>query len=88
MRPTAAKGVDLLFQPADAVIPLRNSLIDGIFANAKDELVIDLTKLESPEPVTHLMCADSPTLCSWEPVILSARDNTDPLESSAKEERP
>ncbi|MBS0156643.1 MAG: hypothetical protein JSS38_18820 [Nitrospira sp.] len=69
MRPTAAKGVDLLFQPADAVIPLRNSLIDGIFANAKDELVIDLTKLEPPEPVTHLMrrCADSPTLCSWEP---------------------
>ncbi len=54
MRPTAAKGFDLLFQPAEAVIPLRNSLIDGIFANAKDELVVDLTKLESSEPVISL----------------------------------
>lgn len=54
MRPTAAKGFDLLFHPADAVIPLRNSLIDGIFANAKDELVIDLAKLEPSDSVTFL----------------------------------
>ena len=65
MRPTAAKGFDLLFQPADAVIPLRNSLLDGIFANAKDELVVDLTKLESSASVTFLMrrCVNSQALC-------------------------
>ena len=69
MRPTAAKGFDLLFQPAEAVIPLRNSLLDGIFANAKDELVVDLTKLESAEPVMSLMrlCLDSQVICSREP---------------------
>lgn len=69
MRPTAAKGFDLLFQPAEAVIPLRNSLLDGIFANAKDELVVDLTKLESAEPVMSLMrlCLDSQAICSREP---------------------
>lgn len=69
MRPTAAKGFDLLFQPAEAVIPLRNSLLDGIFANAKDELVVDLTKLESAEPVMSLMrlCLDSQAICLREP---------------------
>jgi hypothetical protein len=69
MRPTAAKGFNLLFQPADAVIPLNNSTIDWIFANAKDELVVDLTKLESSEPVTFLMrrCVDSQVLCSRGP---------------------
>lgn len=69
MRPTAAKGFDLLFQPADAVIPLKNSMLDGMFANAKDELVVDLTKLESSEPVTFLLrpCVGSQTLCSRKP---------------------
>ncbi len=69
MRPTAAKGFDLLFQPAEAVIPLKNSVIDGIFANAKDELVVDLTKLESSEPVTLLMrtCMNGQPLCSRDP---------------------
>jgi hypothetical protein len=69
MRPTAAKGFDLLFQPAEAVIPFRNSVIDGIFANAKDELVVDLTKLEPAEPVTFLrrLCVTSQALCSRRP---------------------
>ncbi|HMS83478.1 MAG TPA: hypothetical protein PKD12_07495 [Nitrospira sp.] len=69
MRPTAAKGFDLLFQPADAVIPLNNSMLDGMFANAKDELVVDLTKLEPSEPVTFLLrlCAGRQTLCSRKP---------------------
>jgi hypothetical protein len=48
MRPTAAKGFDLLFEPAAAVIPQESSMLDEIFANAKDELVIDITKLEAP----------------------------------------
>lgn len=50
MRPTAAKGFDLIFQPSEAVIPVKSSLLDGILANAKDELIIDLTKLEPPHP--------------------------------------
>jgi len=50
MRPTAAKGFDLRFQPVEAVISTKSSLLDGILANAKDELVIDLTKLDLSDP--------------------------------------
>jgi hypothetical protein len=50
MRPTAAKGFDLTFQPSEAVIPMKSSLLDGILANAKDELIIDLTKLDPSDP--------------------------------------
>lgn len=69
MRPTAAKGFDLLFEPVEAMIPLQSSLLDGVFANAKDELVIDLTKLESSEPVTLLIgpCMNRQALCSRKP---------------------
>lgn len=42
MRPTAAKGFDLFFQPAEAVIKQRSSLWDTLLANTKDELVIDI----------------------------------------------
>lgn len=49
MRPTAAKGFDLLFDPANAVIPTESSVLDEILANAKDELIIDLNKLEPSE---------------------------------------
>jgi hypothetical protein len=55
MRPTAAKGFDLMFQPAEAVVPTKSSLLDGILANAKDELVIDLMKLESQEPTASVV---------------------------------
>jgi hypothetical protein len=41
MRPTAAKGFDLFFQPAEAVIRQRSSFWDTLLANIKDELVID-----------------------------------------------
>jgi hypothetical protein len=50
MRPTAAKGFNLFFEPADAVIPQESSLMDALFANTKDELVIDLNKIESTVP--------------------------------------
>jgi len=50
MRPTAAKGFDLLFQPSDAVVPLKNSWVDQLLANAQDELVVDLSKIQVPEP--------------------------------------
>lgn len=55
MRPTAAKGFDLIFEPADAVIPSKSSLLDGILANAKDELVIDLNKLAPAESRVSLL---------------------------------
>ena len=44
MRPTAAKGFDLFFDPREATIPQRQSLWDTLLANTDDELVIDLTK--------------------------------------------
>jgi hypothetical protein len=50
MRPTAAKGFDLFFEPAAAVIPQESSLIDNLFANTRDELVIDLSKIQSADP--------------------------------------
>ncbi len=50
MRPTAAKGFDLIFQPSDAVIPVKSSWLDDLFANARDELVVDLSKIQVPKP--------------------------------------
>ncbi len=44
MRPTAAKGFDLFFEPEVATITQQHSLWDTLLANANDELVIDLTK--------------------------------------------
>ena len=65
MRPTAAKGFNLIFQPSEAVIPRKSSLLDGILANAKDELIIDLTKLDPPDPEISLMrsCVSHESLC-------------------------
>jgi hypothetical protein len=65
MRPTAAKGFDLIFQPSEAVIPSKSSLLDGILANAKDELIIDLTKLEPAELTVSFMksCENHRSLC-------------------------
>ncbi|HSA61083.1 MAG TPA: hypothetical protein VLE03_02490 [Nitrospiraceae bacterium] len=51
MRPTAAKGFDLFFQPPEAVITVKSSWLDYLFANERDELVVDLSKIEIPEPV-------------------------------------
>ena len=48
MRPTAAKGFDLFFEPGVATIAQQHSLLDTILANTTDELVIDLTKTGSP----------------------------------------
>jgi hypothetical protein len=47
MRPTAAKGFDLLFEPSQAVIKQRSSLWDRLLANDKDELVINVDLLGS-----------------------------------------
>ena len=47
MRPTAAKGFSLYFNPAEATIPQQHSLWDTLLANRDDELVIDLTRIAS-----------------------------------------
>jgi hypothetical protein len=51
MRPSAAKGFDLLFEPAEAAYPLKSSLFDDLIANAKDELVFDMSKIDFPNSV-------------------------------------
>lgn len=48
MRPTAAKGFDLFFQPHEAMRRTESSWIDGVLANGADEVVIDLNKLPPP----------------------------------------
>ena len=47
MRPTAAKGFYLYFYPAEATLTQQHSLWDTLLANTTDELVIDLTKIDS-----------------------------------------
>ena len=53
MRPTAAKGFDLFFEPEVATIAQQHSLWDTLLANTNDELVIDLTKT-IPSPLASL----------------------------------
>jgi hypothetical protein len=47
MRPTAAKGFNLFFDPSEATVIQQHSFLDTLLANTKDELVIDLTKVVS-----------------------------------------
>ena len=47
MRPTAAKGFELFFDPSEATVVQRHSFVDTLLANTKDEFVIDLTKVVS-----------------------------------------
>jgi hypothetical protein len=52
MRPTAAKGFNLVFNPDEATVSQEHSLWDTLLANTTDELVIDLTKTVSDPPLT------------------------------------
>lgn len=54
MRPTAAKGFNLFFEPAEAVIPQFSSVWDTMFANERDELVIDMKLLGSTAVAVRL----------------------------------
>lgn len=47
MRPTAAKGFELFFDPSEATVVQRHSFLDTLLANTTDEIVIDLTKVVS-----------------------------------------
>jgi hypothetical protein len=50
MRPTAAKGFNLFFEPANAVLAQDSSFLDDLLANTKDELVIDLSTVNTSGP--------------------------------------
>ena len=49
--PISAKGFDLFFEPADAVIPQDDRLWNRATGRTKDEMVIDLRKLGPAGPV-------------------------------------
>lgn len=53
MMPTAAKGFDLLFEPAEAVVKRESGVLDHMLGRAKDELVIDLRQLHPGSPATQ-----------------------------------
>lgn len=57
MMPTAAKGFDLVFAPAEAVVERESGILDYMLGRAKDETVIDLRKLPPPVPLTHSLPA-------------------------------
>jgi len=44
-RPTAPKGVDLFFEPADAMVRPEVPILDKLLGRERDEVVIDLRKL-------------------------------------------
>lgn len=60
MRPTAAKGFDLFFQPHEAMRRTESSWIDGVLANGADEVVIDLAKLPPPPAVSSTTSGSLP----------------------------
>lgn len=60
MRPTAAKGFDLFFQPHEAMRRAESSWIDGVLANGADEVVIDLSKLPPPPAVSSTTSGSQP----------------------------
>ena len=45
MRPIAAKGFDLFFDPVEVVIPHTDTLWDQLMGRVKDEMVLDLQRL-------------------------------------------
>ena len=52
-RPTSAKGFDLFFEPAEAIIPRQYSLWDQLMGRVKDEMVIDLQRLLKTQSVVQ-----------------------------------
>jgi hypothetical protein len=54
MKPTAAKGFDLFFEPESAVVKRSRRLWDRLLGREKDELVINLRQLPTVRPVTGI----------------------------------
>ena len=53
MRPTGPKGFDLYFDDGGAVVQQRPSLFDRLIGLERDELVIDLTRVQGPPALVH-----------------------------------
>ncbi len=51
--PIAPKGFDVLFEPETALVPKRFSIWDALWGLEQDDVVIDLTKLQSPQSVAR-----------------------------------
>ena len=60
MRPTAAKGFNLFFQPHEAMRRTESSWIDGVLANGADEVVVDLAKLPPPPSAAGVPVESAP----------------------------
>lgn len=45
IKPIAAKGFDLFFEPTEVVIPYKDTLWDQLMGRVKDEMVLDLERL-------------------------------------------
>lgn len=69
MMPTAAKGFDLVFAPAEAVVEQEGGILDYLLGREKDETVIDLQKLRPVSPVTQ----STPEFTPY-PVIMKNRE--------------
>jgi hypothetical protein len=54
MRPTAAKGFDLYFDPETAIVKRDRGLWSRLLGRGKDEMVIDIRKLRTATPVARL----------------------------------
>jgi hypothetical protein len=54
MRPTAAKGFDLYFNPETAVVKPSRPLWSRLFGRDKDEMIIDVRKLRTATPAMRL----------------------------------
>jgi hypothetical protein len=70
MRPTAAKGFDLFFDPADAVVKQYTGVWDRLLGRAKDEMVIDLRKVPTQPPATKTARVSSSYRMMTFPVLL------------------
>jgi hypothetical protein len=53
MKPTAAKGFDLSFEPDSAVVKRSRRFWDRLLGREKDEIVINLRKLPTARPVAR-----------------------------------
>ncbi len=55
MRPTGPKGFDLYFDDGAAVVEGKTSFVDKVFGLEKDELVIDLARVQEPPAMVRAL---------------------------------
>ncbi len=55
MRPTGPKGFDLYFDDGAAVVEVKTSFVDKVLGLEKDELVIDLARVQEPPAIVRAL---------------------------------